>query len=517
MAVRSTLKGVLLVLFASLAAADVVHLNDGRKIEGKVTKATATEVVVQSAFGELTFKRSDVKEIVYEKSKQELYEEKLEACKTADDFYELGLWCRENKLRSRSKGCFEKAVELETDHAKARAELGHVRYKGEWMTPEERDARQAAEFEAEMKARGLVKWKEQWVTPEERGKLEQGLVHHDGRWMTYEEKMRLEGFRPFEGRWIPEGEWVARQGVERAEEVLGAPLALVVTEQAAVAGTYPLDILEKVAAGLDLGRTWFDSRWTVEPGIGLFGGRLAELYAFSDDLGFKKTVPHFAAQTTTVPEGWADAVQKAHGFVYWDPYPVSSCRLWGRAVLDVEGHCYHHWGHILVNSLDYDGRLLPPWYDEAVSALTEYGIHEKNRVFCRSRLLSTTGGTSAGRTEGAFDKRSMRAGEWMYQLKGELEAGRVMNFDRLAQLEFHNMELVDIAAGMAIVEWIATHGDGALRKFHKELRKGAPEAPVRVIQNGNERHAVYDAAFQAATGVPWRKADQEWRKWFLSR
>ena len=51
---------------------------------------------------------------------------------------------------------------------------------------------------------------------------------------------------------------------------------------------------------------------------------------------------------------------------------------------------------MLVNRLKYDGRLLPPWYEEAVAALVEHHAHAVNRVFCRTRLAGS-GGTQGGR------------------------------------------------------------------------------------------------------------------------
>jgi hypothetical protein len=102
-------------------------------------------------------------------------------------------------------------------------------------------------------------------------------------------------------------------------------------------------------------------------------------------------------------------------------------------------------------------------------------------------------------------------------LKAAFDQKAVPKFDNLSQLEFANLELVDIATGMAIVEWLEKQKDGqGLRAFHDELRHGSPKSPDRVISDANQRHAVYDRAFQAAAGMNWRDADQAWRRWFLA-
>jgi hypothetical protein len=36
------------------------------------------------------------------------------------------------------------------------------------------------------------------------------------------------------------------------------------------------------------------------------------------------------------------------------------------------------------------------------------------------------------------------------------------------------------------------------------------------VRVGRERQAVYNRAFEAAVGLGFRGADQEWRRWFLS-
>ena len=166
-----------------------------------------------------------------------------------------------------------------------------------------------------------------------------------------------------------------------------------------------------------------------------------------------------------------------------------------------------------MNRAGYNGKLLPPWYEEALASLTEFRTHELNRVFCRTRLLSE-GGTLGGRAEIDFDGSSVRDGDWRPLLAEALEGRGVLAFDKLAQLDFSSLELVDVATGMAILEWLASREPGALGRFHAALRSGQPHGGTRVIQDGPRRQRMYDAAFQAAAGMGFRQADQEWREWF---
>lgn len=116
-----------------------------------------------------------------------------------------------------------------------------------------------------------------------------------------------------------------------------------------------------------------------------------------------------------------------------------------------------------------------------------------------------------------MDPDLVRRGDWRATLKAAIEERQVLYFDKLQQLDFSDLEVVDIATGMGLLEWIDSRGEESLRRFHRVLRSGAPRAPARVIQDGNERTALAERAFQEATGMGWREADRTWRTWFLAR
>lgn len=518
---RTSLYPLLLSLcLAGAARADLVVLKDGRRIEGKILAKTSSEVRIKTAFAELTFPMSEVEDVVRQKTIEEVYAEKLAACARADDFGALGLWCLENRLKRQAKQAFERALELDPDHADARRELGFVRYAGEWMTPEERDARQRQEHEAEMKARGLVLFGERWVTPEEKEKLELGMVLHEGRWLTQEEAWRAQGLEEFDGKWYPRSEAGARAAAAGAAEAAGQPFNLVLGSQGVVCGTLGVEWLDRIAAGLDVGRAWFDQAWKAPPGQALYGDQLCEFYVFDRDAPYERTVDYLAGRCRYLPPGWSEAVKTGFGFTWIDPIPISSVRQLRRDVQHVVGHSFHHLGHLMINRHGYSGRLLPPWYEEGVAVLTELRVHGRNDVFCRGSFIEHPGpgeGTTSVGDRSVVAEGVMRDGTWRGSLSQALEVGRVEPFDRLTRREFSQLELVDIAVSMAILEWLESLGGEVLATFHGELRKNAPPAPLRVIQNDKERRAYFDAAFEAAVGMGSRQADAAWRTWFRSR
>ncbi len=78
---------------------------------------------------------------------REQYDERKDLCKTAEDWYQLGKWCGQPDiaLPVEETACFEKAIEVDPDHAGARDELGYIKKGGKWVLEEE-----------EMKKRGFV-------------------------------------------------------------------------------------------------------------------------------------------------------------------------------------------------------------------------------------------------------------------------------------------------------------------------------------------------------------------------
>jgi hypothetical protein len=521
----AALCALVLALAAPTSSADVVVLKDGRRIEGTLVRDD-DKVVVRTGLGELEFPRSAVKEIVRGKTPREEFAAREAAARTADDFAALGDWARERDLSSLAKKAWKRAVELDGDHAAARASLGFVKHGGEWLTLEQRDARVKQEDEAAQRAKGLVQHAGRWVTPEDKQRLEQGLVEVDGQWVTADEAKRLAGFELFAGAWMPRAEAVARGHAASASERAEVELQLATTAEALVAGPFEATYLTAVGQALLAGRAWFDRAYTVEPGLALYGGALAEFYVWQrDERPYVDTVDLFASWTPTASPAWAAAVKRVHGLYWFDPFPLSSARIAHRSEADLTGHCLHHLGHLAAGRLGYDGRLLPPWYDEAVAALCEFRVTQRNAVFCQARGETVReGGTVAqGKTVSRmdFDPAKIRSGQWLDVLLKGLEAEAVPPLQVIAAKEFNELELVDIAAGMGVLSWLesraAPSGGSALAAFHAALRHKAPDLPLRVIEDSRQRAAAYDAAFQAAAGLFARDADQEWRRWLKSR
>ncbi len=135
------LGAAVLVLIAPTGFGDTIIMKNGSKFEGKILKETPTEYVIRiKGLGTQRIKKSKVRQVVKGESIFDQYETKRKAVGKgdADGLYELGRWCRENKLKKEAKQAFEAAVAANEDHAGARGELGFVRYEGRWMPEKER-------------------------------------------------------------------------------------------------------------------------------------------------------------------------------------------------------------------------------------------------------------------------------------------------------------------------------------------------------------------------------------------
>jgi len=147
----------LAVCVAVPAAADVVVLRTGGKIEGETTRGDGV-VHVRTPVGVVRVPAEEIERIEARETPQQEYRRR-KAGVSADDIEghrALAGWCRERRLRDEERAELREVIRLETDDADARRRLGFVRHDGRWMTVEE-----------SMAAQGLVLDGKEWVTAEE--------------------------------------------------------------------------------------------------------------------------------------------------------------------------------------------------------------------------------------------------------------------------------------------------------------------------------------------------------------
>jgi hypothetical protein len=142
--------------------ADRIVLRGGGQIRGKVLPDPKhpDKVVVLTERGKtpLTFQKAQVLEIVPEPSALDDYLARRNATPTtAAARHELGLWCEEHKLKDLADLHYQEAVKLDKSFAPAHKKLGHVLHGDQWLAGD-----------ALREAQGLVRYKGKWITPEEK-------------------------------------------------------------------------------------------------------------------------------------------------------------------------------------------------------------------------------------------------------------------------------------------------------------------------------------------------------------
>jgi len=134
-----------LVFLTAVAAADVVHMADGTRREGRVVSSTPDEVVLDVGLGGMSLQvripRADIARIEAKPSSNDIlmadYVARLAKARkgTADDWHALGAWCTSQRvLKAQARQAYQQAIAVDPDHAPAHTALGHVKLNDTWMT-----------------------------------------------------------------------------------------------------------------------------------------------------------------------------------------------------------------------------------------------------------------------------------------------------------------------------------------------------------------------------------------------
>ncbi len=147
------------------AQADVIELRGGGQVQGKVVPDPKNKDRVQvwllRGRHPLSFQKGQIVNVIRQPSPLDEYVVKRAKSSTAAAQLELGLWCDRNGLRDLSRSHYETALSLDPSLEEPHRKLGHVYHDGTWLTRDDLSA-----------AQGLVKYKGRWITAEEKSKRE---------------------------------------------------------------------------------------------------------------------------------------------------------------------------------------------------------------------------------------------------------------------------------------------------------------------------------------------------------
>ncbi len=161
------------------ALADTIMLRGGGQVEGKVVPDPLhrdhVSVWLVQGRNPLSLERKKILQIIPNPSPLDDYVIKREkAGQTAQAQYDLGVWCAQNKLADLARAHYETALTFDKSFEPAHKKLGHIFHRGYWLTRDELSAVQ-----------GLVRYKGRWVSAEEKSKRDHDdqLTAAQGNWV----------------------------------------------------------------------------------------------------------------------------------------------------------------------------------------------------------------------------------------------------------------------------------------------------------------------------------------------
>jgi hypothetical protein len=149
------------------ASADEITLRGGGELQGKVIsdpkKPDSVQVLLLKGRNPLTFQKKQILQVIPKSSPLDEYVLKRgQVGPNAQAEYDLGVWCEQSKLADLARLHFETALTRDKDFAPAHKKLGHTQRGDRWLTADE--LRQV---------QGLVKYRGQWITEEEKAKRDE--------------------------------------------------------------------------------------------------------------------------------------------------------------------------------------------------------------------------------------------------------------------------------------------------------------------------------------------------------
>jgi hypothetical protein len=276
-------------------SADEVLLSTGGRIEGEIISQDSQQVVLQTAYGKVTFQTADISKVVHSSPLEKDLKLQLAGLAPSDIPGRLRLAdaALSGGLRDMATNVYTQVIAIEPDERTARKALGYVLYDGEWVTQRERELHP-----------GLVPYRGRWVKPDERESLRQtdaertyfgsfGLSATEGQ-------AQLDAINDIDLKIEPRGGYLVRRHV-KTWPVKDKPYF------------YSTDIINWQRLGVFIGVSFLDASQKKVKGFGTLSYSVYEVKA--DTLGNLKPDKQVLSGTVNItPEMYG----KESDFAYWD-------------------------------------------------------------------------------------------------------------------------------------------------------------------------------------------------------
>ncbi|MBM4015412.1 MAG: hypothetical protein FJ293_10680 [Planctomycetes bacterium] len=501
---------VAVALCVATARADVVHLKDGGRLEGKVVAEEKGSVTLETPLGRMAIERSRIAKIekgLLPREELEQREKALPKDAGAAQWFELAEFAAAKGLKREHERLLDAVLQRDPEHAGANLARGRVRHDGRWMKPAERDAAVKAAQDAAMRAQGLVDHEGRWVTPEEKEHLLRGDVLVGGRWLSADDARRAQGFERLGDDWVHASELIGRRRAAAFAQESGLALHYAAGEHVLCASSFGQPHAETLRdagekgyaiAAKALRETPADLAW-----IG--GAKVLALVVDSRD-EFGRFTRCFARDERKVDSRWAEGVAKVDGFYWFDPNGTSATFRGARHLDDTVAHTVHHLGHVFLNRHGFNWKFLPTWLDEGFAAWLEHRVLGRNAISC---IAGRRYGSSGTRKDDLVMRPS-----WFDDAVKAVREGKDPLFPPILKRDLSTIEPEEVAKAMVVIDWMIDARPDGFLKLLAALRDHWPKGVVSPMAPETAR--AHEQAF-AALGVPAALLDAELRKSIAAR
>ena len=493
---RPTLIFALVLLLGAPALAHTVTTNDGTVYEGKIVSQSDTEVVIDTTFdGQKVIAKSDIKAI--NDSVPPLREQLAYRAKFAEDAksrWDLYKWAKKKGFTKELTFILEAIVDLKPNDKKARKLLGHKKVDDQWMSPAEEKTYLAKKFEAEQRAKGLVPYKGEWVTPEERDAREKGLKKDGDEWVTVEEWHKRRGERLVNGTWVKlgfdEGKALTEKIVREGRLKLAYHWGPHFDAHAEIKPQLAKRVLESCEKAFRVMRTTLrptdeDYPETVDERIHLFLLKKMPGYVRLSTW-FDKTY-----DVDSLTPGWKTAIQRQN--TWWHVQDIRAAGVYQFPNTDKTfvSNAVHAAGLLMITRYKANYAFPSVWLREGFAYYLELEALGYTQTFSLGR-----GGGSGGAGAGMKGPVWTDSAKWREALKQVVVEGNDPPLRRLAKMTVDQTNYIQLVKSWSVIEFL-------IRWDAKKFK--------RFIDLSKDRSKTEEDALKEAYGANYRKVDAKWR------
>ncbi|MBN2490700.1 MAG: hypothetical protein JXQ29_07615 [Planctomycetes bacterium] len=429
-----------LAVTASVGLADIIHLRNGGRIEGRVIQETPTHIHVRTRFGSvMRFARDQVARIEKTIDIRDEYETRRAAIKPTDaaSLFELHRWCKDNGLTHEAETLLEEVLQADPDHAGAHELKGEVKIRGKWLRPADAEAA--------------------------------GYRLHGGKWLDHDEYMRATGHVPWGSQWITESEYDRLKVKTDMEALLNMELTVVNSAHFGVRTRFPPEhaenllrlaeqaydaFLEAIPYPEDAIRNWARIQ------IYLFG-TLEEYQTFFDKYIWPR-------RYVTREEHYVH-YREAGNCMFFFPHPIIALRRSPALpkFADQAALAVNNIGQVMLHRMRKE--IYPPdWLQEGMGHFVE------EKIFGHCRIFTIMPGQLSSQELIVPDWRNSQ--DWRKRINRLLVPGEVPSWKVIMKKPLGGINTKELAKVYAVIRMILRKKPGALRAFLDRATKHSWEA-----------------------------------------